>query len=130
MFDDVCTRTRNDRQAIELKARSFGWQPIDKQATIRAGFDQGWEMPAPTGETLMVLYDPLGPKCCVSAFPAEASFLMAAVGVHYGLDEPRKQRVGTKQVLVYRPRGYWQITMDFEDIPDRGTFASVCYTQR
>ncbi len=78
----------------------------------------------------MAFVDPLGPKCCVSAFPAEESFLMAGVGVRYGLGEPRKQRIGAKHVLVYRPLGDWQITIDFNQIPARGTFASVCYTQR
>ncbi|MFQ5955935.1 MAG: hypothetical protein ACE5JZ_12790, partial [Kiloniellales bacterium] len=130
IFDDVCYRTKNDPAAIEQRSRTFNWAPIDRQATIRAGFDQGWEMPAPTGETLMVLFDPLGPKCCVSIFPAESGFLEAAVGIHYGLGEPRRQRIGPKEVLVYRPRGTWQITMDFEEIPERGTFASVCYTRR
>jgi hypothetical protein len=130
MFDDVCTRTRNDRQAIERKARSFGWQPIDKQATIRAGFDLGWQMRAPGGGTLMVFFDPLAPRCCVSAFPARRRFLTAAIGTRHGLGQPRERRVGQKQVLSYRPRDNYQITLDFEEVENRGTFASVCYTRR
>ncbi len=130
MFDDVCTRTRNDGQAIELKARSFGWQPIDKQATIRAGFDLGWQMRAPGGGTLMVFFDPLAPRCCVSAFPARRRFLTAAIGTRHGLGQPRERRVGQKQVLSYRPRDNHQITLDFEEVENRGTFASVCYTRR
>ncbi len=78
----------------------------------------------------MAFVDPLGPKCCVSAFPAEESFLMAGVGVHYGLGEPRKQRIGAKHVLVYRPRDNHQITLDFEEVQNRGTFASACYTRQ
>ena len=130
MFDDVCTRTRNDGQAIELKARSFGWQPIDKQATIRAGFDRGWQMRSPGSGTLMVFFDPLAPRCCVSAFPARRRFLTAAIGTRHGLGQPRERRVGQKQVLSYRPRDNHQITLDFEEVEDRGTFASACYTRR
>ncbi len=130
MFDDVCIRTGNDGQAIERKARSFGWQPIDKQATIRAGFDRGWQMRAPGGGTLMVFFDPLAPRCCVSAFPARRRFLTAAIGTRHGLGQPRERRVGQKQVLSYRPRDNHQITLDFEEVENRGTFASACYTRR
>jgi hypothetical protein len=129
LFDDVCYRTGNDRQAIERKAATFAWTPIDSEATHRAGFERGWAMRAPAGETLMVFFDSLQPKCCVSAFPARRAFVTAAVGTRYGLEEPRAERAGAKNVLVFRPRDNYQITMDFEEVEGRGTFGSVCYTR-
>ncbi len=78
----------------------------------------------------MVFFDPLAPKCCVSAFPARRRFLTAAIGTRHGLGQPRERRVGQKQVLSYRPRDNHQITLDFEEVENRGTFASACYTRR
>jgi hypothetical protein len=130
LFDDLCHRTRNDRQAIERQAETLAWTPIDSEATHRSGFERGWVMRSPAGETVMVFFDPLQPKCCISAFPVRRNFVAAAVGTRYGLQEPRTQRAGAKDVLVFRPRDRFQITIDFEEVDDRGTFGSVCYTQQ
>ncbi|MCC7048487.1 MAG: hypothetical protein IT562_17360 [Alphaproteobacteria bacterium] len=128
-FADACYQTRAQPTDVLARAQQQKWRPL-QAAMIGGGFDFAWTTPEAPPEQVLVFYDSLKTRCCASMFGVHKLDLLTAATRRFSLAPEKAYAMGGKEVLQFKPRKDYRISVDFEPAEDGTTFANICYVSR
>ncbi|MCC6469377.1 MAG: hypothetical protein IT563_13730 [Alphaproteobacteria bacterium] len=128
-FADACYQTRAQPTDVLARAQQQKWRPL-QAAMIGGGFDFAWTTPEAPPEQVLVFYDSLKTRCCASMFGVRKLDLLTAATRRFSLAPEKAYAQGGKEVLQFKPRKDYRISVDFEPAEDGTTFANICYVSR
>jgi len=128
-FSDACYNTRAQPADVLSRAQQQKWKPL-QAAMIGGGFDFAWTTPEQPPEQTMVFYDSLRTRCCASMFGIRKLDLLTAATRRFTLAPDKAFTRDGKDVLQFKPRKDYRITIDFEPAGDGSSFANMCYLSR
>lgn len=128
-FSDACYNTRAQPADVLSRAQQQKWKPL-QAAMIGGGFDFAWTTPEQPPEQALVFYDSLRTRCCASMFGIRKLDLLTAATRRFSLAPDKAFQRDGKDVLQFKPRKDYRITIDFEHAGDGTSFANMCYLSR
>jgi len=128
-FGDACYQTRAQPTDVLARAQQQRWRPL-QAAMIGGGFDFAWSTPEQPPEQVLVFYDSLKARCCTSAFGVKKQDLLTAATRRFQLTPDKAYGAAGKEVIIFKARKDYQMSVDFEAVADGMTYANLCYTSR
>ncbi|MCK6450255.1 MAG: hypothetical protein L6R19_05280, partial [Alphaproteobacteria bacterium] len=128
-FGDACYQTRAQPTDVLARAQQQHWRPL-QASLIGGGFDFAWTTPEQPPEQVLVFYDSLKTRCCASAFNVKKQDLLTAATRRFQLTPDKAYGAAGKEVIIFRARKDYQMSVDFEPVADGVTYANLCYTSR
>jgi hypothetical protein len=128
-FADACYQTRAQPADVLTRAQQQKWKPL-QASLIGGGFDFAWTTPEQPPEQVLVFYDSLKTRCCASMFGVRKLDLLTAATRRFTLAPDKAYARDGKEVLQFKARKDYRITIDFEPAGDGTSFANMCYLAR
>lgn len=128
-FADACFQTRAQPADVLQRAQQQKWRTLQANL-IGGGFDFAWSTPEQPPEQVMVFYDSLKARCCASMFGVHKLDLLAAATRRFTLVPDKAFTMAGKEVLQFKQRKDYRMTIDFEPAGDGTAFANMCYLSR
>jgi hypothetical protein len=128
-FADACYQTRAQPADVLARAQQRKWKPL-QASLVGGGFDFAWTTPEPPPEQVLVFYDSLKTRCCASMFGIRKLDLLTAATRRFSLAPDKAFAQAGKEVVQFKPRKDYRITVDFEPAGDGTGFANLCYLAR
>jgi hypothetical protein len=128
-FGDACYQTRAQPTDMLQRAQQQRWRPL-QAALIGGGFDFAWSTPEKPPEQVLVFYDSLKTRCCAASFEAKKLELLTAATRRFQLTPDKAYGTAGKEVIIFKARKDYQISVDFEGLPDGRAYTNLCYTAR
>lgn len=128
-FADACYQTRAQPTDMIARAKQQRWRPL-QAAAIGGGFDFAWSTPEQPPEQVLVFYDSLKTRCCAASFAAKKLEVLTAATRRFQLTPDKAYGAAGKEVILFKARKDYQISVDFEPLPEGLNYTNICYTAR